>query len=125
MKIIKRLSLILTLSILLIFNIYTVHGCDFNSNYLSIKNDKEATLKNKYPVIILTNKTNKDIDITYSFFYTEKEDKVMCKKFKIPSNQSVSIKIPELYTLVKSSKTRTIRFSWNEDGKTNTVTNEI
>lgn len=110
----RKIYSIFIASIIIMCSCGMGYANDFASEHITLKNNEEATVKKGHPVIIVTNNIDRDLSVTYDFYYDEESQHSMSKEVYIPANQSITIEIPELKILGKTGEIRRVWFSWNE-----------
>ncbi|MGL5718346.1 MAG: hypothetical protein ACRCXT_13955 [Paraclostridium sp.] len=127
MKMINKFLSIFMISFMIIGNCSLVYGNanDFRSNEIILENDQKSTVEKGYPVIIATNTTDKDLDVTYNFYYSIENAQTIDKDIKIKANTSVVIEIPELKVLGKTGESRRIWFNWQNENLKKPSQNQI
>lgn len=125
MKKIKFLILNVLFIVFISSSISFAQSFDFTSNHIKLENDKTLTDEYGYPVIKVTNTTDKDLDISYSFYINKTDTSNYDNNFTIKAKEQVILKIPELSNLGSTNETRSIWFSWSEDGSIKPLQNQI
>lgn len=125
MKKIKFLILNILFIIFISSSVSFAQSFDFTSNHIKLENDKTLTDEYGYPVIKVTNTTDKDLDISYSFYINKTDTSNYDNNFTIKAKEQVLLKIPELSNLGSTNETRSIWFSWSEDDSIKPLQNQI
>ncbi|MEG2985858.1 MAG: hypothetical protein RR835_14260, partial [Peptostreptococcaceae bacterium] len=89
------------------------------------KNDEKATLEKLYPVLIVKNNTNKDINVTYDFYINENDNTEFNSTILVKANESSVLGLPQLSHLGKIQESRRIWFSWQDEGKLKPSQNQV
>ncbi|MGL5694621.1 MAG: hypothetical protein ACRCXA_11125 [Peptostreptococcaceae bacterium] len=110
----KLLNLTLTLFLILGFNASNIMALDFTSNQIIVKNDAVATQVKLYPVLIVENTTDTELDVTYTFYINNDDASSFTDKvLSIKAHSKIVLEIPELHHLGDTKEQRSIWFSWN------------
>lgn len=95
------LTLSLVFSFVIVSNAY--------SPLISARNNIEATTKNKYPVIEVTNHSEHDIKVEWGAYGDAFQGDIL-----IHANSTVNLKLEQLSFLGENSETTTVWLTWSE-----------
>lgn len=125
MKKMKFLLLSLLFFVIMFSNNSFGETFDFTSNHIKLENNEILTNEYGYPVLKVTNNTDKDLDVTYSFYINKTDSSHNSNNFIIKAKEDILLKIPELSHLGSTGETRTIWFSWDEEDRMKPLQNQI
>lgn len=114
-----KIILVMTLCAMIILasNYRVSNAYDFTSKNITVKNDTQATKEKLYPVLILTNNTNDDLNVSYDFYVNKNDTSEYNGEILIKAKQSIQLELPQLHHLGDNQESTTIWFSWMEKSK--------
>ena len=92
MKKVKFLLLSLFFFVIILSNNSFGETFDFTSNHIKLENNETLTNEYGYPVLRVTNNTDKELDVTYSFYINKTDSSHHFNNFIIKPKEEISFR---------------------------------